>query len=314
MHSIGKTLQNELSLKPEVKLDLQGHNVMTNKSSSEGKSENDKEVKLRGVINCMIDQVSELYVKMEIDHNEQLYHFIDHAIEVVLAEQQDKDGHFEDPIDLKVRQDIVEENYIKCAACGTLNSKRKQKCTGCDEREGNSQFSNGNSEEQCRFTEKFKIHDQGTIPWQKPPKYQKIELYDTIQDRMMPDNVRELNDLYASITTSGNPSAGEDLDFSTKYVSRPLGIEDAITAYRTCLRRSNYLNKEKDHTSISGMALDEGLVNFVHEATKKRIVMLRTEFLGEIFEEQSTFKHPLPQSGHLANSIILWNWLNLTAL
>ncbi|VDI14752.1 Hypothetical predicted protein [Mytilus galloprovincialis] len=109
---------------------------MTNKSSSEEKSENDKEVKLRGVINCMIDQVSELYVKMEIDHNEQLYHFIDHAIEVVLAEQQDMDGHFEDPIDLKVRQDIVEKNYIKCAACGTLNSKRKQKCTGCDEREG----------------------------------------------------------------------------------------------------------------------------------------------------------------------------------
>ncbi|CAG2198284.1 unnamed protein product [Mytilus edulis] len=615
MHSIGKTLQNELSLKPEVKLDLQGHNVMTNKSSSEGKSENDKEVKLRGVINCMIDQVSELYVKMEIDHNEQLYHFIDHAIEVVLAEQQDKDGHFEDPIDLKVRQDIVEENYIKCAACGTLNSKRKQKCTGCDEREGIKKakldqkntkpdpkkkekipklvfihdedqskvstvtteftqydhittnhkgkhelvltdpvYCNPNSiksvalvlrkigqengihryggnkrhwtfvccdglpyliikklkeealvcaitgchetflsrdlyEKHCeqihqgsekqfmhefdwmylrigaghyemnlvksffelnwtpfletlceimgfctdsskQFAKSCKDHhkswrlllifhlsslqelvlpyvrnclstrcpptakgfltsgiekysygnyqnfkymldqvckfSQGIVNFRMAtrrnnadllksskymtkelfhgrnhPKYQKIELYDTIQDRMMPDNVRELNDLYASITTSGNPSAGEDLDFvleeknkqlkawipkgmptdiiwqtvcrnnralekiknhslslfgiqSTKYVSRPLGIEDAITAYRTCLRRSNYLDKEKDHTSISGMALDEGLVNFVHEATKKRIVMLRTEFLGEIFEEQSTFKHPLP--------------------
>ncbi|CAG2197472.1 unnamed protein product [Mytilus edulis] len=42
------------------------------------------------------------------------------------------------------------------------------------------------------------------------PKYQMIELYDSIQDRMMPDDVRSLSDKYSSITTSGNPSLGED--------------------------------------------------------------------------------------------------------
>ncbi|CAG2250799.1 unnamed protein product [Mytilus edulis] len=44
MQSSGKTLQNELALKPEVKLNLQGHNLMTKKSLSEEKVKMEKEV------------------------------------------------------------------------------------------------------------------------------------------------------------------------------------------------------------------------------------------------------------------------------
>ncbi|CAG2220190.1 unnamed protein product [Mytilus edulis] len=45
------------------------------------------------------------------------------------------------------------------------------------------------------------------------PKYQIIELYDAIQYKMMPEDVRQLYDDYSSITTSGNYSLGEDFDF-----------------------------------------------------------------------------------------------------
>lgn len=45
------------------------------------------------------------------------------------------------------------------------------------------------------------------------PKYQAIELYDTLQNILMPSDVLKLINLYTSITTRGNESAGQDFDF-----------------------------------------------------------------------------------------------------
>ena len=174
------------------------------------------------------------------------------------------------------------------------------------------------------------------------PKYQTIEIYDTLQDLMMPDEVQELNDKFSSITTSGNKSLGEDLDFvleeknkqlkswipkgvptdeiwltvcrnnellenikdhcmsmfgikSEKSSLRPLGIDDAVTAYRVLLRRSKYLERKGDHTSLSGIALDEDLVNFSGQSIEKRIHLLKTEFFGlPIHIEDTKSRHPVP--------------------
>ena len=54
------------------------------------------------------------------------------------------------------------------------------------------------------------------------PKYQIIEIYDSVQDVLMPEEVRNLSDSYASITTSGNYSAGEDFDFILEEKNRQL--------------------------------------------------------------------------------------------
>ncbi len=54
------------------------------------------------------------------------------------------------------------------------------------------------------------------------PKYQKIEIYDTLQDMLMPRDVRNLNDKYVSITTSGHPCGRRDFDFVLEEKNRQL--------------------------------------------------------------------------------------------
>lgn len=174
------------------------------------------------------------------------------------------------------------------------------------------------------------------------PKYQAIELFDMLQDRMMPAEVRNLNDQYASITTSGTLSTGEDFDYvleeknrqlkswipkgvptdeiwqivcrNNQYLEkvkqtslalfginletgngRPIDIQAAVESYQCVLRKKEYIYKLGDHTSISGVALDEGLVNFLAESRKRRNLKLQADILGKDVEEASLImKHPIP--------------------
>lgn len=172
------------------------------------------------------------------------------------------------------------------------------------------------------------------------PKYQAIELYDTLQNILMPSDVLELSNSYTSITTSGNESAGQDFDFILEEKNRQLkswipkgvpsdqiwqevcrnneplellkvnsfalfdihtdvptprtpDLELAIKAFRCILRKTGYTMKKKDHVSVTGHALDEELVNFVETASKRRLLYLKAEFLGEEIEDK-TFRHPVP--------------------
>ena len=45
------------------------------------------------------------------------------------------------------------------------------------------------------------------------PKYQVIDIYDELYRRMAPDAVREFLDAHESLSRSGNPSTGQDMDF-----------------------------------------------------------------------------------------------------
>ncbi len=173
------------------------------------------------------------------------------------------------------------------------------------------------------------------------PRYQKIEIYDTLQDITMPSEVRDLNDRYVSITTSGHPSAGEDFDFILEEKNRQLkawipkgvpndgiwqtvcrnnsvlekvkhdtlslfglnseksaltwpDIEDSVSDFRCKLRKTKYLSIAGDHVSLSGMALDEQLVNFVDEAGRRRIHKIKTDVLQCNAEDMPAMRHPIP--------------------
>ncbi|CAG2237124.1 unnamed protein product [Mytilus edulis] len=82
---------------------------------------------------------------------------------------------------------------------------------------------------------------------------------------------------------------------SSKSGTHSLGIDDAVLAFRVLLRKTNYLGKPTDQTSISGMALDEGLIGFTEAALGKRIHIIKTEFLGlPLQPEHYIFRHPVP--------------------
>ncbi|VDH92360.1 Hypothetical predicted protein [Mytilus galloprovincialis] len=127
-----ETLQTKAEFKPEktLKFDIESN------LGRKDKNKTHQNRKLKNVICEMIDQGSERFCKMEIDHNEQLYHFLEDAIDTVLKEQTLKNGNYEDVIDDLVKREVQDETYIKCDLCGTLNLKRKFVCSNCREREG----------------------------------------------------------------------------------------------------------------------------------------------------------------------------------
>ena len=49
-----------------------------------------------------------------------------------------------------------------------------------------------------------------------------------------------------------------------------------------------------DHISLTGHALDENLVNYIGEANKRRIHMIRNDILCEDIEDIPNMRHPVP--------------------
>ncbi|CAC5391852.1 unnamed protein product [Mytilus coruscus] len=82
------------------------------------------------------------------------------------------------------------------------------------------------------------------------PKYQAIEVFDTLQDILMPIEVSKLNDKYSSFSTTGNKSLGEDADFVLEEKNRqlkswiPKGIPRDLIWQSVC-RNNEVLEKVK---------------------------------------------------------------------
>ncbi|CAG2184636.1 unnamed protein product [Mytilus edulis] len=122
------------------------------------------------------------------------------------------------------------------------------------------------------------------------PKYQVIEIFDTIQDLTMPEEVRSLNDIYSSITTSGNKSLGEDFDFILEEKNKqlkswmPKGVPtDKI--WLTVCRNNKLLETFKDHSvstfnikSNKGNSRSLGIEN---STSAYRILLRKTDYLGK---------------------------------
>ena len=52
------------------------------------------------------------------------------------------------------------------------------------------------------------------------PNYQRIEINDSLQYMMMPEEVKQLWDQYSSISISGSDSSGEDFDYALQAKNR----------------------------------------------------------------------------------------------
>ncbi|CAG2236054.1 unnamed protein product [Mytilus edulis] len=241
-------------------------NDHTEEEPVEKTQENDK---MKSIISDMIDQDGEDFLKMETEHNEQLYHHINHAIQIVLKDQTKNGGNFTDSIDDLVKKNYNKETYITCKNCKTLNENGKEfvldvgKETGIKEAKAIKEYQNNTTQE------------RNGVPTD--------DIWQTVcRNNTLLENIKDhsLNVLGLSSSKSG---------------TRSLCIDDAVLAYRVLLRKTNYLSKPTDHTSISGMALDEGLIGFTQAALGKRIHILKSKFLGlPLQPEHYTFRHPVP--------------------
>ncbi|CAG2188307.1 unnamed protein product [Mytilus edulis] len=120
-----------------------------------------------------------------------------------------------------------------------------------------------------------------------------IELYDSIQDRMMPDDVRSLSDKYSSITTSGNPSLGEDFDFILEEKNKqlkswiPKGVPSDkiwLTVCRNnkilemikehCLKLFQIKSEKQDMGKARSLGIDDAIVVY-------RMLLRRSDYLGK---------------------------------
>ncbi|CAG2186445.1 unnamed protein product [Mytilus edulis] len=146
------------------------------------------------------------------------------------------------------------------------------------------------------------------------PKYQQIEMYDHIQYLIMPDEVKQQSDRFASITTSGHNSTGEDLDFVLEEKNKQLkqwiskGVPTDAVWQKICRNNTvlqtlkvnlyslekNYLWEHKDeHFSIDGHILDFDLVNLIERASAKRVYLLKTQYLNDDIDIPN-MSYPIP--------------------
>ncbi|CAC5398225.1 unnamed protein product [Mytilus coruscus] len=336
---------------------------------------------LQTVTDEILSQSSERFIKLEKSHFEQLYYFIDSAIEVVMKEQTKNGNEVVDCIDRRVEKDIQDELMISLPQAVQVNRKRKLICEGCNGREGlkaakelkkktsdtivkeksisyvklsflqeakntaikvehdednvydhvptnhkashqititDPVFCNPNSyatvamvlrkigqdigiynnnvyqstqrpnfkymmDTVCRFSQGIvnfrmairrnnsdllksaKYMTKELFHGRQHPKYQQIEVNDTIQDMLMPENVQIINDAYSSITTSENKSTGQDFHFVLEEKNRqlkswiPKGMP-TDTIWQTVCRNNLFLEKIKENSMFMfGIHSDKGV-------------------------------------------------------
>lgn len=91
---------------------------------------------LKSTVESIIDSKSDRNKSYIDAHYEQLYLFLEVAMRVVAEEQEEEEENLRDYIDRNIIEKEITESFIKCSICGTLNSKKKRICQGCNEKEG----------------------------------------------------------------------------------------------------------------------------------------------------------------------------------
>ncbi len=69
-------------------------------------------------------------------HYNQLFYFVQQALDSVTGMQTTNGRDFLDPVDEEVLHQIQWENTVVCQECHTVNPKRKKKCIGCGKPDG----------------------------------------------------------------------------------------------------------------------------------------------------------------------------------
>ncbi|VDH92761.1 Hypothetical predicted protein [Mytilus galloprovincialis] len=111
LHS-DQLIQGKADLKPQMLYNL-------HKQNEENENTDGQQELLNSITFEMMSQSSKRIIKMERDHFEQLYYFVNAAIEVVKQEQVLEGDKIEDTIDQKVAKDALDDLMMQCATCGT---------------------------------------------------------------------------------------------------------------------------------------------------------------------------------------------------
>ncbi|XP_063426195.1 uncharacterized protein LOC134709995 isoform X1 [Mytilus trossulus] len=118
LHS-DQLIQGKADLKPQMLYNL-------HKQNEENENTDGQQELLNSITAEMMSQSSKRIIKMERDHFEQLYYFVNAAIEVVKQEQVLEGDKIEDTIDQKVAKDALDDLMMQCATCGTWNRKKNR--------------------------------------------------------------------------------------------------------------------------------------------------------------------------------------------
>ncbi|CAG2202921.1 unnamed protein product [Mytilus edulis] len=89
------------------------------KQNEENENTDGQQELLNSITSEMMSQSSKRIIKMERDHFEQLYYFVNAAIEVVKQEPVLEGDKIEVIIDQKVAIDALDDLMMQCATCGT---------------------------------------------------------------------------------------------------------------------------------------------------------------------------------------------------
>lgn len=83
------------------------------------------------------DETSPRIIDLKSKHYDQLFYYLDFAIQQVLSEQKETNYvdniAYTDDIDEAVKDEINRSEFKECLKCGCLNEKNKRKCTACKE-------------------------------------------------------------------------------------------------------------------------------------------------------------------------------------
>ena len=103
-------------------------------------------------VNELCEQSSDHFRHLETLHYEQLYHFLDFAIDEVMEDQRFSRSSkiYEDDIDKHARAAERTRRFVVCAQCGHLNEQRKRVCVNCK--------SKGLKKHQIRYPIRLRAH------------------------------------------------------------------------------------------------------------------------------------------------------------
>ena len=120
------SLQSEERLKPIQILKLKDMDLTETDTTKD---------QFKEIVGVVMDQNSEYYKSYEAVHYEQLHHFVNDALSIVMDEQYFQNGKLKDNVDKEVEEDS-QEFVTMCVSCGVINSNRRQICVGCKEKDG----------------------------------------------------------------------------------------------------------------------------------------------------------------------------------
>ena len=123
------------------------------------------------------------------------------------------------------------------------------------------------------------------------PKYQSIEIRDTLQHQVLPENIQTLIDNHTSISRSGDKSKGENCDFILEKETKkwlPRGVPKEKVWYNVC-RNLETLQSLRDQLMSDLWLTQESQMGYRHVEVGPGIEAWRTELRMSDIQKSDRF-------------------------